>query len=122
MDRLGRLLSCVLLALLPLTAALKFDLHPVAAHDSAKYERCIRNFVAREQLVVVTAILDGYRGDGQRVDMHVRCNYQFQHIETRLQRASNTHVKRRRRRRSHTDKDKIRFATQWATITTAPRT
>jgi hypothetical protein len=62
----------VLLAILPLAAALKFDLHPVAAHDSARYERCIRNFVAREQLVVVTAILDGYRGDGQRVDMHVR--------------------------------------------------
>ena len=74
MDRLARLLSCVLLALLPLTAALKFDLHPVAAHDSAKYERCIRNFVAREQLVIVTVIMDGYRGDGQRVDMHVRCN------------------------------------------------
>lgn len=74
MDRLARLLSCVLLAILPLAAALKFDLHPVAPHDSAKYERCVRNFVAKDQLVVVTAILDGYRGDGQRVDMHVRCN------------------------------------------------
>jgi hypothetical protein len=75
MDRLTRVLSCVLLAILPLTAALKFDLHPVSTHDSAKYERCVRNFVAKEQLVVVTAILDGYRGDGQRVDMHVRCLY-----------------------------------------------
>ena len=71
MDRLARLVSYLLLALLPLTAALKFDLHPVAERDSARYERCIRNFVAKEQLVVVTAILDGYRGDGQRVDMHV---------------------------------------------------
>lgn len=72
MDRLSRLVSCLLLAILPLAAALKFDLHPVSAHDAAKYERCVRNFVAKDQLVVVTAILDGYRGDGQRVDMHVR--------------------------------------------------
>ena len=71
MDRLSRLFGCLLLVILPLAAALKFDLHPVAAHDAAKYERCVRNFVAKDQLVVVTAILDGYRGDGQRVDMHV---------------------------------------------------
>lgn len=75
MDRLSRLLSCLLLVVLPFAAALKFDLHPVASHDAAKYERCVRNFVAKEQLVVVTAILDGYRGDGQRVDMHVRQPY-----------------------------------------------
>lgn len=74
MDRLSRLLSCVLVYLLPLAAALKFDLHPVSPHDAAKYERCVRNFVAKDQLVVVTAILDGYRGDGQKVDMHVRCS------------------------------------------------
>lgn len=75
MDRLLRLLPCLLLLLLltaPLAAALKFDLHAVQAHDAAKYERCIRNFVAKDQLVVVTAILDGYRGDGQTVNMHVR--------------------------------------------------
>ncbi|KAF2830414.1 hypothetical protein CC86DRAFT_343124 [Ophiobolus disseminans] len=72
MDRLSRLLSCVLLVLLPLAAALKFDLHPVSAHDAAKYERCVRNFVAKDQLVVVTVIMDGYRGDGQKVDMHIR--------------------------------------------------
>jgi hypothetical protein len=72
MDRLSRLFTCVLLVLLPFAAALKFDLHPVSPHDAAKYERCVRNFVAKDQLVVVTAILDGYRGDGQKVDMHVR--------------------------------------------------
>ncbi|KAF2036476.1 hypothetical protein EK21DRAFT_95756 [Setomelanomma holmii] len=72
MDRLSRLFSCVLLVLLPLAAALKFDLHAVSPHDAAKYERCVRNFVAKDQLVVVTAILDGYRGDGQKVDMHIR--------------------------------------------------
>ncbi|KAL5116393.1 vesicle coat component [Pleosporales sp. CAS-2024a] len=72
MDRLSRLVSCVLLLVLPLAAALKFDLHAVHAHDAAKYERCVRNYCAKEQLVVVTATLDGYRGDGQRVDMHIR--------------------------------------------------
>jgi len=71
MDWLSRLLRCLLLVLLPLATALKFDLHSVAPQDAAKQQRCVRNFVAREQLVVVTAILDGYRGDGQRVDMHV---------------------------------------------------
>ncbi|CBY00463.1 vesicle coat component [Plenodomus lingam] len=72
MDRISRLLSCLLLALLPLTTALKFDLTPVYQNEAAKYERCVRNFVAKEQLVVVTATLDGYRGDGQRVNMHIR--------------------------------------------------
>ncbi len=71
MDRILRLLTLLVAVIAPLTAALKFDLHPVSAHDASKYERCIRNFVAKEQLVVVTAILDGHRGDGQKVDMHV---------------------------------------------------
>lgn len=73
MDRLSRLVTCLLIAILPLVAALKFDLHAVSSHDASKYERCVRNFVAKDQLVVVTAILDGYRGDGQKVDMHVCC-------------------------------------------------
>jgi hypothetical protein len=71
MDRILRLVHLLLLVVAPLAAALKFDLHPVSPHDAAKYERCVRNFVAKEQLVVITATLDGYRGDGQRVDMHV---------------------------------------------------
>ena len=60
----------LLLLALPLTWALKFDL---AAHTGygAKYERCIRNFVARDTLVLVTAIVDGSKGDGQMVNMHV---------------------------------------------------
>lgn len=33
--------------------------------------RCIRNFVAKDTLVVVTSTLDGERGDGMKVDMHV---------------------------------------------------
>jgi hypothetical protein len=72
MDRLARLLSFVLLLLaIPLTSALKFEIHAVQAHDAARYERCIRNFVAKEQLVVVTAIVSGNRGDGQTLNMHV---------------------------------------------------
>lgn len=54
------------LAILPFSWALKFDL---AAHTGR--ERCIRNFVAKDTLVLVTAIVDGQKGDGQQVNMHV---------------------------------------------------
>lgn len=50
-----------------LVSALKFELP--AGHG--KNERCIRNFVSRDQLVVVTAIVNGQKGDGQQVNMHV---------------------------------------------------
>lgn len=65
-------LSCLLLsvALLPCSWALKFDLAAHMGHNS-KYERCIRNFVAKDTLVLVTAIVDGQKGDGQMVNMHV---------------------------------------------------
>ncbi|KAF2749740.1 hypothetical protein M011DRAFT_397587 [Sporormia fimetaria CBS 119925] len=73
MDRLSRLLSALLLLLLlPFCSALKFDIHAVPQHEAAKHERCIRNFVANGQLVVVTAIVSGYRGDGQTLNMHIR--------------------------------------------------
>lgn len=73
MDRLSRLLNCLfLLVALPFAAALKFDIHAVQQHDAARFERCIRNFVAKDQLVVVTAIVSGSRGDGQTLNMHVR--------------------------------------------------
>lgn len=62
------LLSFLLLA--QLASALRFDLPAVSGH-SAKNERCIRNFVLKDQLVVVTAIVDGVKGDGQMVNMHV---------------------------------------------------
>jgi hypothetical protein len=72
MDRITRLMQALLLlVILPFASALKFDIHAVQEHDAAKYERCIRNFVAKDQLVVVTAIVDGYRGDGQTLNMHV---------------------------------------------------
>lgn len=52
-----------------LASALKFDL--VATSGGGKNERCIRNFVSKDQLVVVTAIVGGTKGDGQRVNIHV---------------------------------------------------
>ncbi len=59
-----------LFLILPLSWALKFDLEAHTGHHN-KYERCIRNFVAKETLVLVTAIVDGQKGDGQMVNMHV---------------------------------------------------
>ena len=56
-----------LLFLVGLSSALKFDL----TATTSKSERCIRNFVSNGQLVVVTAIVSGTKGDGQLVNMHV---------------------------------------------------
>lgn len=56
------------LLVVQLASALKFDL----IATSSPTERCVRNYVAKDQLVVVTAIVSGKKGDGQRVDMHVR--------------------------------------------------
>jgi len=63
--------SVFLVLLLPFAFALKFDLIAQPGH-STKNERCIRNFVAKDTLVVVTATVSGQRGDGQLVNMHVR--------------------------------------------------
>lgn len=60
-----------LLLVLPITSALKFDLFASPGHSS-KNERCIRNFVNKDTLVVVTATVGGSKGDGQVVNMHVR--------------------------------------------------
>ncbi|MCJ1257216.1 vesicle coat component [Lignoscripta atroalba] len=59
------------LTTLPLSSALKFDLQAHTGH-SAKYERCIRNFVSKDTLVVVTATVSGQKGDGQVVNMHIK--------------------------------------------------
>ncbi|KAJ5823489.1 WD40 repeat-like protein [Penicillium robsamsonii] len=53
-----------------LASALKFDL--VATSGGGNNERCIRNFVSKDQLVVVTAIVGGSKGDGQRVNIHIK--------------------------------------------------
>ncbi|KAI9833278.1 MAG: vesicle coat component [Thelocarpon superellum] len=61
----------LVLIVLPLTSALKFDLQAYP-HGHNKKERCIRNFVAKDTLVVVTATVSGSRGDGQQVNMHIK--------------------------------------------------
>ncbi len=66
MARQSLLYAFLSLAFFSLSWALKFDL---AAHTGR--ERCIRNFVAKDTLVLVTAIVDGQKGDGQQVNMHV---------------------------------------------------
>ena len=66
---LGALLG-FLAIFLQTALALKFDLQAHPGH-SAKNERCIRNFVNRDTLVVVTATVGGYKGDGMLVNMHV---------------------------------------------------
>jgi hypothetical protein len=60
-----------ILLLVSLASALKFDIVAHPGHESKKHERCIRNFVAKDQLVVVTAIIDGSKGDGQELNIHV---------------------------------------------------
>ena len=70
--------------LLPLVAALKFDIQAHPGHESASKERCIRNFVAKDQLVVVTATVSGSRGDGQTLNMHVSEHQQECRREKRI--------------------------------------
>jgi hypothetical protein len=63
---------CSLLLLLAVGShALKFDIQAGSGHDKHS-RRCIRNFVSKDMLVVVTAIVDGYKGDGMQLNMHVR--------------------------------------------------
>ncbi|KAM3425377.1 Endoplasmic reticulum vesicle protein 25 [Cercospora zeina] len=58
--------------LLPLVSALKFDIQAHPGHESASKERCIRNFVAKDQLVVVTVTTNGSKGDGQTLNIHIK--------------------------------------------------
>ncbi|KAF3357867.1 2-(S)-hydroxypropyl-CoM dehydrogenase [Verticillium dahliae VDG1] len=62
---------CSLLLLAVSAQALRFDLHATAPGASNR-ERCIRNFVAKETLVVVTATVGGYKGDGMTVNMRIK--------------------------------------------------
>lgn len=63
---------CSLLLLASAASALKFELPSHGGAENHKKERCIRNFVGQETLVVVTATVDGYKGDGMTVNIHVR--------------------------------------------------
>ncbi|KAI1344832.1 endoplasmic reticulum vesicle protein 25 [Xylariaceae sp. FL0016] len=51
--------------------ALKFDLQAHAKHDASQ-DRCVRNFVAKDTLVVVTAIVSGSKGDGMQVNIQIK--------------------------------------------------
>ena len=69
MELLAKLIGFFLL--ISVATSLKFDLQAHQGHESASKERCIRNFVAKDQLVVVTATVSGSRGDGMILNMHV---------------------------------------------------
>lgn len=64
--------ACSVLLFVSLAQALKFDLQAHAGHEQKPW-RCIQNFVGKDTLVVVTAIISGQRGDGMTVNMHVGC-------------------------------------------------
>lgn len=63
---------CGLLLLACAADALKFELAAHAGSENHNKERCIRNFVGQETLVVVTATVDGFKGDGMMVNIYVR--------------------------------------------------
>lgn len=66
---------CSLLLLVGVANALKFDLVAHSGAESHKKERCIRNFVGQDTLVVVKATVDGTKGDGMVVNMAVSYHY-----------------------------------------------
>lgn len=61
---------CAFTFLLAMADALKFDIMAYPAHDK-KNTRCIRNFVSKDTLVMVTSTIDGSKGDGMQVNIHV---------------------------------------------------
>ncbi|KAI7282988.1 Endoplasmic reticulum vesicle protein [Hortaea werneckii] len=65
-------LKLLLAFAVPLISALKFDIQAHPGQESASKERCIRNFVQKDQLVVVTATSSGSKGDGQILNMHIK--------------------------------------------------
>ena len=60
---------CSVLLLATFAHGLRFELEARKAKDVR--ERCIRNFVGKDTLVVVTATISGNKGDGQQVNMQV---------------------------------------------------
>jgi len=59
----------LLLLLVSLASALKFDI--VAVSGGTK-PRCVRNYVGKDTLVVVTSTISGSKGDGQVVNIQIR--------------------------------------------------
>lgn len=70
-DFLGLPVLAISLLFFNLAQPLKFDIQAHPGNEQANKERCIRNFVARNTLVVVTATISGSKGDGQVLNMHV---------------------------------------------------
>ena len=68
----GLLSYTLLLALVSIVQGLKFDIQSYPQGEAEKHERCIRNFVNRDTLVVVTATVSGSKGDGQVLNINVR--------------------------------------------------
>jgi p24 family protein delta-1 len=67
--RFPPVIAFLLLSFSITSTALKFEL---AAQPQAELtQRCIRNFVGPNTLVVVTALISGSKGDGQRVNIEV---------------------------------------------------
>lgn len=62
---------CSVLLLVGAAQALKFELVGHSGGESTKKERCIRNMVGKDTLVVVTATVGGYKGDGMLVNIYV---------------------------------------------------
>lgn len=62
---------CSLVLLVGVSQALKFELQGMLAHYDNKM-RCIRNFVAKDTLVVVTSIVSGSKGDGMVVNLNIK--------------------------------------------------
>ncbi|KAI9055820.1 hypothetical protein LZ554_000760 [Drepanopeziza brunnea f. sp. 'monogermtubi'] len=62
---------CSVLFLIACVQALKFDIEAFSQGDT-RATRCIRNFVAKDTLVVVTATVDGTKGDGMVLNMHIK--------------------------------------------------
>lgn len=62
---------CSLLLLIGIANALKFDIPAHPGREQQKKERCIRNFVSKDTLVVVTATVGGFKGDGMQLNIHV---------------------------------------------------
>ncbi|KAF8243177.1 hypothetical protein K440DRAFT_614054 [Wilcoxina mikolae CBS 423.85] len=66
---LSRATAFVLL-FLSLASALKFDI--AALPKNSHKPRCIRNYVSKDTLVVVTVTASGQKGDGQTLNIHIK--------------------------------------------------
>ncbi|PBP21940.1 ERV25 protein [Diplocarpon rosae] len=62
---------CSVLFFLSCVHALKFEIEAFP-QGNPRAKRCIRNFVAKDTLVVVTSTVDGQKDDGMVLNMHIK--------------------------------------------------